>query len=242
MAYVIEDPANPPSCEPVALADMKTFLRVNWTTDDAMITGLIQAAREVAEAFCRKSFVQKGYIQFLDSFPYFTDTMMSQMAYPPSYYSLPRYSTTLWNYSQMIKLFYGPLVSVSELRYVSSETSTWETLTVTTDVSNPTGAQVLADVNSEPPRIFPRAGQFWPPVLYVPNSVEIHYQSGYPSSATPPAADGVPQAIKTAIMMLVANWYENREAASPLTLKSVPSHVEALLWTHRCMDLAATRG
>lgn len=236
MAYVIQDPANPPSCEPVALADMKTFLRVNWDTDDTMISGLITAAREVAEEFCRKSFVQKGYKQFLDSFPYFVDTIMSQMAYPPSYYSLPRYSTTLWNYSQMIKLFYGPLVSVTQIKYVSSETSQWETLTGTSDVSSQS-ADFLYDTATEPPRIFPRGGQYWPSVLYVPNAVEIDYLSGYSTDA-----NAVPQAVKTAMMMLVANWYENREAASPLTLKAIPNHVEQLLWTHRCMDLAPTRG
>src|SRR5258707_665023 len=94
-----------PKCEPIGLEETKTFLRVDSDAEDDQIKGMIIAAREVCEKFCRRSFVQKGYKMTLDSFPYFVDTVMSQMAFPPSYYSLPRYSTTLWNYSQMIKVF-----------------------------------------------------------------------------------------------------------------------------------------
>src|SRR5574337_601095 len=111
----------PPAAEPVTLAQAKSFLRVEINTDDDLITSLIVAAREACETFTDRSFCIKGYRQSLDSFPYFTDTMLSQMAYPPSYYSLPRYSTTLWNYSQMIKLFRPPLVAVDRITYVSSK-------------------------------------------------------------------------------------------------------------------------
>src|SRR5260370_37534039 len=111
-----------PKVEPVALDDLKNFLRVDISDDDAMIEGMGIAARELCESFTRRSFVQKGYKQVLDSFPYFVDTVMSQLAYPPSYYSLPRYSTTLWNYSQMIKLFRPPLVSVNRITFVSAGT------------------------------------------------------------------------------------------------------------------------
>ncbi len=90
---------SPPANEPVTLVEAKSFLRVEIPNDDALIAGLIIAAREVCENFTDRSFCIKGYRQSLDSFPYFTDTMLSQMAYPPSYYSLPRYSTTLWNYA-----------------------------------------------------------------------------------------------------------------------------------------------
>lgn len=108
---------------PVGLDETKNFLRVDIDDDDDLINMLIGAATEACEAFTMRSFVQKGFKQTLDSFPYFTDTTMSQMAYPPSYYSLPRYSTTLWNYSQMIKVFRPPLVSVDRITYLSSTDS-----------------------------------------------------------------------------------------------------------------------
>jgi hypothetical protein len=121
-SLVLEIPA---AIDPVSLTDMKTFLRLEttgpgaFTDDDTLITGLISAATITCEGFCRRSFINKGFRQSLDSFPYFTDTIMSQMAYPPAYYSLPRYSTTLWNYSQMIKLFRPPLVSVDRITWLS---------------------------------------------------------------------------------------------------------------------------
>jgi hypothetical protein len=293
----------PPTAEPVTLAQAKRFLRVEFPDDDDLITGLIQAAREACENFTDRSFCIKGYRQSLDSFPYFTDTMLSQMAYPPSYYSLPRYSTTLWNYSQMIKLFKPPLVAVDRITFISSadkqkhdmlpQPQPWYPDTdyaigdevtdnlgthstnagniqkaitagksqseppmwgphsgdVTTDgpdlIWENQGVaafgefgRFIVDLDSEPARIFPGPpGNFWPPVLYVPQAVQIHFRAGY-------SVDGskVPGAVKTAMLQLIANWYENREAAQPGVYTKLPYHVEMLLWCHRVMDMQPTRG
>lgn len=116
-ALVIEIP---PVNEPLTLTDTKNFLRVETSQDDILIGYLITAAREAVEAFANRSLCNKGYRMALDSFPYFTDTVMSQMAFPPSYYAMPRYSTTLWNYSQMIKLYAPPLVTVDRITYLAS--------------------------------------------------------------------------------------------------------------------------
>ena len=106
---------------PVTLTEAKLFLRVdNITEDDALITTLISAATAVCESFCRRSFINKGFLQTLDSFPYFNDTALSQLAYPPNMGALPRYSTTMLNYSQMIKLFRPPLISVDRITYMDS--------------------------------------------------------------------------------------------------------------------------
>ena len=291
---------------------MKNFLRVTITDDDALIASLITAATQAAETFTDRSFCYKGFNQVLDSFPYFVDTTMSQMAYPPAYYSLPRYSTTLWNYSQMIKLFRPPLFKLNRITYLSANDQQYHDLTPvpplwypaqvvilgfqcvdnkgnrqqctspgTTTANPPTwnlsvgGSTVeqypdpqgegagpvvwqnvgplsppngeppewqfgsyLVDTISEPARIFPGPpGGFWPQVLYVPNAVQIHFTAGY-------SADGanVPAAIKTAIMQLVGNWYENREAAMPGKYSEIPNHVKMLLWTYRVYDMQPTRG
>lgn len=116
----------PAAIDPVSLTTMKNFLRVDQIDDDdLLITALISSATIACENYTRRSFINKGFLQTLDSFPYFTDTVLSQMAYPPSYYSLPRYSTTLWNYSQMIKLFRPPLVSVDRITYMDSATASF---------------------------------------------------------------------------------------------------------------------
>jgi Phage gp6-like head-tail connector protein len=292
----------PPAVEPVTLKEAKIFLRVDddITVDDDLIDELIIAARDYCETFCSRSFANKGYRQCLDSFPYYTDTISTQMAFPPSYYSLPRYSTTLWNYSQMIKLLISPLRHVSKIVYISSvdgsqqtllpapvgwqpstvyglgdqvqdpgahlqeitavndaqagedgefesgsTTPTWNATSGGTTTDGPftwtnKGAAPLGDFiydkDSEPPRIFPLAGQNWPSVLYVPNAVQIHFEAGYGD------AEEVPRGIKVAMKMLVANWNENREASSPLSLKAIPHHVDNLLWAYRVLDFAPTRG
>lgn len=111
----------PTSNLPVTLTEMKLFLRVdNITDDDALITTLISAATGACETWLRRSIMKKGYLQTLDSFPYFTDTALTQLAYPPNMGALPRYSTTLWNYSQMIKLFRPPCISVDRITYMDS--------------------------------------------------------------------------------------------------------------------------
>jgi hypothetical protein len=128
MGYIVEEIA--PIAEPLTLTDTKNFLKVPLTVtqDDTFIQELIQGAREEVERSTGRSLVNKGYRQSLDAFPYFVDTVMSQMAYPPSYYSLPRYSTTLWNYSQMIKLWRAPLREISKISYSDSVTGTIKAL------------------------------------------------------------------------------------------------------------------
>lgn len=45
-----------------------------------------------------------------------------------------------------------------------------------------------------------------------PGNLVIRYTAGYQSAGSPAGADGVPRAIKRACKLLVAHWYENREA------------------------------
>jgi Phage gp6-like head-tail connector protein len=300
-----------PAVEPVSLSDMKTYLRVDqdFTEDDLMISGFISAARERVESFTSRSLINKTYLQCLDSFPYYTDTVMSQMAYPPSYYSLPRWSTTLWNYSQMMKLWVAPVVAVPQIAFLNAQDGQWYSLTPAipkwypgdvydvgdqvrtynqagqtnimqctvpgTAGANPpawnlssigaftnesTGVQwenmgpgqddqFLLDTQSEPGRLFPGPSQntsvgetwTWPPVLYEPNAVQIQFIAGYGDTVASLANSGRLGMI-TCIEQLVANYYENREATTPLNLREIPDHLKDLLWAHCIYDLQPTRG
>jgi uncharacterized phiE125 gp8 family phage protein len=210
---------------------VKNWLRVTTATDDDLITGLITAARETCEAFTGRSIVTKTYRQSMDAPPYFIDTMTSQNAMPPSYYALPPYSTTLWNYSMQIKLYAPPLISVESIQYTDPNGNTQ---TVDPSLYN-------VDSDSEPARIFPVPGSFWPPVQYIPNAFRVTYVAGYdtdPSSTVVP----VPSGLKAAMQMLISNWYENRDAASQGTFGEIPNHVKMLLWTHRVLDVSPTKG
>jgi hypothetical protein len=241
-----------PISEPLSVAEAKTFLRVSSSDpgNDALISDLIMTAREYAEVLTNRSLAQRDFVFVLDSHPYYIDSVQSQ-TYPPSYYAMPRYATTLWNYSQMIKLPKSPVKQVKSMRYIDS---TGNAVTLNQD------ADFVLDRISEPSRIFPKFGQFWPADLYVPNAVEITFTAGYDPnpaatpdeheiSATPPNQQpdstvvlAVPQIIRTALRMLVNHWYYNREPVTPGQAMSVPHHVEALLWSQAIVDFAPTRG
>lgn len=297
-----------PTSEPITLKQAKDFLRVDGTDDDDLITSLVQAAREAVEVFTGRSFCYKGYLMTLDAFPYYTDSIASQQAYPPSYYSAPRYSTTLWNYSQMIKLWRPPCVRVDRISYLAAGDQQWHDLTACPSLWYPKTAYVLndkvmdnkgnvqkctlagtstanppawnytnggvttevqdaqaegsgtvqwtnqgplsallgdnqfgffyLDKTTHPARLFPGpASSNWPSVLYIPGAVQIHYTAGYSADSS-----AVPEAVKTAMKMLIANWYENREAAMMGIYGAIPNHVQMLLYTYRVQDFQPTRG
>lgn len=297
MAYIVEEIA--PLAEPLLVGDVKNFLKVSVSNDDAFIEELIQSAREEVEGFTGRSLVNKGYCQALDAFPYFVDTVMSQMAYPPSYYSLPRYSTTLWNYSQMIKLLRAPLQQVTKITFSDSVTGnidalypalfSWQPLheyVIADEIEDPNGnLQVVSAVSegdedetsmsgptlpafsmvlngttvdgmitwkcmgpvpdtgdfvydaiSCPPRIFPLPGQSWPPVLYVPNAVQIHFVAGYGNDGK-----AVPATLKRAMRLLIADGYYNREPVASGTIATNPA-LQRLLYRFKVQIKAGTRG
>jgi hypothetical protein len=247
---------NGPSVEPITLTEAKNYLKVNVSTDDDLISACITAARHWAESFTGRSIAKKQYVFSLDAFPYFTDTITSQNAYPPSYYSLPRYSTTLWNYSQMIKLWYPPVLTIDHFKYIDPNGNV-QTLKQGTDF--------IFDPVNEDCRIFTMPGQFWPPCLYTPNAVLITYTAGYDdatsgtdeeedetltqTNVTPPNQQPsytfnnvMPHAIRVALLMLTSHFYFNRDAVVAGTASEVPFGVQSLLSTYQVLDYSPTRG
>jgi hypothetical protein len=53
--------------EPVSLTDMKLYLKVDFTTDDALITQLIKSVREHCEEFTGKSFVASDVTWYVEA-------------------------------------------------------------------------------------------------------------------------------------------------------------------------------
>lgn len=59
----------PPAEEPVTLTEAKNHLRVDLTDDDSLISALIVAAREHAEAITRRAFITQTLKLSMDAFP-----------------------------------------------------------------------------------------------------------------------------------------------------------------------------
>lgn len=53
--------------EPVTLNEMKLFLKVDFATDDTLITQMIKSARELCEEFTGRSFVESDVLWIVDA-------------------------------------------------------------------------------------------------------------------------------------------------------------------------------
>jgi uncharacterized phiE125 gp8 family phage protein len=112
-----------------------------------------------------------------------------------------------------------PVKSITHIKY-TDENGTLTTLT-------PAATYYQADLSSEqrPARIMPAYGQTWPSVRAdTYNAVEIQFTAGYG------AASAVPQSIRNGMLLLVANWFENREQSIVGTIVTeLPWGVEACI-------------
>lgn len=119
----------------------------------------------------------------------------------------------------VIQLPVYPLVSVSSITYTDAD---GVEQTVSPDIYR-------VDTYSNPPRIALEYGKSWPASRLVSNSVKVEFVGGHSST---------PDDLKHAVIMLVAHWYENREAASSVSLSEMPMGVQSILDKYRVMSVA----
>ena len=205
----------PPAAEPLSTAEAKLHLRVDHTSDDTLITALIVAAREHVENYLVGSLVQQTRAVYLSSWPY-------------SPFRLPC----------------GPVQLIDSVKYTDSDGAEH---TVSTDLYylSPGGELCLEPFES------------WPTArLRGPGAIEITYTTGYPPVETVipgeaiPDTDpveyeddtteidygaNIPQSIKQAMLLLIGEWYEQREAAADTkyTIQTIPWGVKQLLAPYR---------
>ncbi len=63
--YSLEE-VTPPSVEPINLADVKTYLRIDHSSDDGLLSSIISAVREICEKTSGLSLINRSYSLFLD--------------------------------------------------------------------------------------------------------------------------------------------------------------------------------
>lgn len=111
---------------------------------------------------------------------------------------------------------------------VTSGTATAVTVTYTADngtTATYSSSSYRVDRHSTPGAVKTLYGQTWPPHLEDDNSVSVTWWAGYG-----PAGSDVPAAIRHAMLMLVAHWYEVRGAVLTGTIsKPIEFAVESLL-------------
>lgn len=125
----------------------------------------------------------------------------------------------------------------------ATEPNPWSDVNLTTADDNitwtnmgvaPTG-DFIVDADSEPPRIIPAYGTFWPQTLRVPNAVQIFFTAGYGNDGA-----AAPANLKIAVMQVAGVSYEHREAVTPEELHALDWY-ERLIWSERVVDYAPTR-
>lgn len=173
-----------PDVEPVSLDQAKRQCRVDEdiTVDDDDIMDWIQAARELAEDYCKRTFCPSTW-------------QLSGPDFPRDYYR-----------GGKIYLPFGPLIALESISYLDVD-GTEHFL----DPSDPSQVQISGDGpdGDLPPWIW---AAVWPGTLCAMGAVKVTYQAGYPGIGSPADASGVPAKVRAAIRTLVAHWYSTREA------------------------------
>jgi len=112
------------------------------------------------------------------------------------------YRADLANFSDVMELPLGPVQAISSIKYY--------------DTASPSVLQTLSTAVYALHKdcVYRNNGQSWPSVgTGRPDAVQITYKTGYSDLASPEdSVANVPEAINSAILLLLADLYENRES------------------------------
>jgi hypothetical protein len=176
-----------PTHDPVDVTEVKTWARIDGSTEDSIIEDMIKAATQEAERFLRSAIINQTWEMTLDLVPSALDNNLRDGVYqlPISelYGSLPR----------VIKLAYAPISSITSVKYYDL-TDTEATYSASNYSLDTAGNRLVLDY-----------GATWPSNLRREAAIRIRYVAGYGSTGA-----SVPSAIKIAIMAYAAAMYESR--------------------------------
>jgi uncharacterized phiE125 gp8 family phage protein len=113
-----------------------------------------------------------------------------------------------------------PLQSVQSITYYDSDGAQQ---TLSTDVYGVNTAR-------EPGFVYLKYGQVWPCTYEMPDAVTINFVAGWDDVLY------VPSGIKHAIKLLVAHWYEHREAVAEKPGGELPLGICRLIWNHKLAE------
>jgi len=174
----------PPASLPVSVAEMKAFLNIDGTADDALIEAFIYAATEAVRQYCRRSIVAEMLELRLDGFPQYNSDRLDRLGPGVHVVSVPFIEGT----PNVIDLPFGPVASITSITTYARD--------------NTSAVFSSANYGFDAGRVYLYEGSVWPSDLRRVDAVAIRYVSG-----TSPVPYPILQAIKTH----VAAMYECRE-------------------------------
>ena len=113
----------------------------------------------------------------------------------------------------------SPLQSITSITYYDNDDAqqTWSS------------GEYDVDTASTPGRVRPSFDNDYPSDSRGgTDDIVITFVAGYGD-----ASSDVPDGVLTAIKLLAANWFENRESNSPVTMTPVPMALESLVWQYK---------
>ncbi|MDE2363126.1 MAG: head-tail connector protein [Hyphomicrobiales bacterium] len=191
----------PPASEPVTLIEAKTWLRVDTSDEDGAISALIVAARQLVEAATRRALIAQSWRLVLDRWPFWRggDGSLDALVGMRG----PR--------SLELDLPLAPVTAVPGARVYDSG---GQPQPLATSLYALVGAPERARLVFSAP----------PPAPGVPaGGIEIDVAAGYGLETD------VPAALRQAMLLLVADWYENRGDVDATAPETLPKRVAALV-------------
>lgn len=170
----------------ISTADMKAFLRVDGSADDAVIASYVTTATEAVKQYTRRALLTETFVYRADGFtePGGDDRLM---ALGPGIHtaSVPY----VLGGGDTLDLPFPPLASVTSV--------------VTYDRSDNSSTYLASryGVDLQSGRIYLNEGETWPTDLRAQNAVEVTYVAGYGSGS-------IPEPILQAIRQYVEAMYE----------------------------------
>lgn len=174
-----------PSVEPVTLSEAKLWAKIDGSTEDSMIAGMITAAIESAEQYLKRSLITRTLKLTLDVGRSNINDVLGE-----GHYDLP-VSVLSGLLSRTIKLPLAPIQSITSV-------VTYGTAGGSTTYSN-------ANYYLNGDKLTLNETAYWPSDLRDYKTIEITYVAGYGN-----AASAVPASIKSAIQMHVQRMYDER--------------------------------
>ena len=198
-----------PSAEPVTTDEVKLWLRVDDTADDALIAGLITAARSIFEQLTGRALVETTYLATWDG--------------------LPRVGTYGGaGLSRELELPRAPFAATSPvawLKYLDEDGV--EQTVASSDYTVETGRDA-----ARYPRLVLNEAASWPTLGSYPGALRCQFTAGYG------AASDVPAEIKVCLKQLVTHLYQNRAPVNVGNIvNELPWALSTLIELHRIRSL-----
>lgn len=151
----------PPSTDlgPVSLPDVKAYLRIEHTDEDAAIRQFLRAATAAVEQYTNRQLLTATWRQWYDAFPV---------------------RQTMRGCVRMFRPGRSPLQTVGAIQYLDPSDATLATWTTIA------AGDYRVDTISAPGRIVEDLGVSWPAPADVPQSVRVTFTAGFGAGNVPP--------------------------------------------------------